>query len=129
MSTDIIETDANERDAGVIDSIREAIGGLSESASVDRVYGDPMTADGKTLVPVAQIAYGFGGGFGSGTGEDGAGAGEGGGGGGGVRATPVGVLEVSDGETRFVRFDDRRRLALAAGVGVVLGLLLGRRLS
>jgi uncharacterized spore protein YtfJ len=53
--------------------------------------------------------------------------GEGGGGGGGVRAVAVGVIEVSDQQTRFVPITDRKRLAGAVLVGIGLGMLLGWR--
>jgi uncharacterized spore protein YtfJ len=130
MTADATESDVTASDSGVFEFVKGAIEGLEESADVRRVYGDPITVGGKTLVPVARVAYGFGGGFGRGT-EAGSerepADGEGGGGGGGVVAHPVGVLEVSDAETRFVRFADRKRVALALGVGLALGLLLGRR--
>ena len=117
------------------DSIRSFVDDLAEHASVRSVYGDPIEADGRTIIPVARVAYGFGGGFGQGedVGESGApggadgGSGEGAGVGGGVSAKPVGIVEVGDGETRFVRFGDRRRAGVAMVAGIVLGLLLGRR--
>lgn len=126
------ETKANEAAAdgtGMVELVRNTVERLSEHATVDRVYGEPITADEKTVVPVARVSYGFGGGFGSDADaavEEGDG-GEGGGIGGGVRAAPVGALEITDGETRFVRFTDLKSLALAVGVGFVLGRLAGRR--
>src|ERR1700746_1769625 len=69
---------------------------LGSTATVKAVFGEPIHTNGKTVVPVAKVAYGFGGGFGSG--KDSAHAdrqGEGGGGGGGVRAFPAGALEIS----------------------------------
>ena len=68
---------------------------LHSTAAVKSVFGDPIQAEGKVVVPVARVAYGFGGGFGSGPttrGDPERNLGEGGGGGGGVLATPVGVL-------------------------------------
>jgi uncharacterized spore protein YtfJ len=47
----------------ILQSISER---LQNSASVEAVYGDPVTAEGKTIIPVAKIRYGFGGGGGSG---------------------------------------------------------------
>lgn len=128
MTSEPSESDEAASDPDIFESIRNAIDGLDESADVRRVYGDPITAGGKTLVPVARVAYGIGGGFGRSTGmvtdtEDS----EGGGGGGGTIALPVGVLEVSETGTRFVRFTDRKRVALALSVGFLLGLLFGRR--
>ena len=118
------------------ESIRSIVENLTEHAGVRSVYGDPIEADGRTIVPVARVAYGFGGGFGRSGSESGASeaavtpgeeTGQGAGGGGGVSAKPVGFVEVGDGETRFVRFGDRRRAGMAMLAGVVIGLLLGRR--
>jgi uncharacterized spore protein YtfJ len=122
-------TDAHETGTGirrdVAELARDTIEELQHSAHADRVYGDPIEVDGKTVVPVARIVYGFGGGFGSGAADEGE-TGSGGGGGGGARATPVGVLEVTPETTRFVRFSRGWRLAalvLAVGVGYLLGRL------
>lgn len=75
----------------LLEHLADRLGG---SASVTAVYGEPVTADGVTVVPVAKVALGLGGGAGR-IGD--AGAGEGGGGGGGVEATPVGYIEISNG--------------------------------
>ena len=37
---------------------------LGQNASVKSVYGEPIVTDGKTIIPVAQVAFGFGGGYG-----------------------------------------------------------------
>jgi hypothetical protein len=39
---------------------------LQASASVKTIYGEPVAAEGKTIIPVARVAYGFGAGSGSG---------------------------------------------------------------
>ena len=39
---------------------------LGQTATVKNVYGDPVVAGDKTIIPVAQIIYGFGGGYGYG---------------------------------------------------------------
>jgi len=101
---------------------------LGSTATVKSVYGEPIEAHGKTIVPVAKVAYGFGGGFG--TGKDRAHAdkqGEGGGGGGGVRAWPAGALEITGDATRFVPFEDPRRLIVALAAGVAIGAVLFMR--
>ncbi|KAB1196122.1 MULTISPECIES: spore germination protein GerW family protein [Haloferax] len=90
------------------------------------VYGDPVTVGEKTVIPAASITYGMGMGGGTGTDETGEEGGEGFGGGGGVRATPIGVVEVTADETRFVKFGTERRLAGIFALGVALGLVLGR---
>jgi uncharacterized spore protein YtfJ len=122
---------------GIVDRLRDRAG-------VETVFGDPIERDGRTIVPVARVSYGFGGGWelepdGEEAGdadpkaeaadldfEFEAGFGEGGGFGGGLSATPVGALEITDGGTRFVRFADRRRTAVALLAGIAVGLILGR---
>jgi uncharacterized spore protein YtfJ len=98
-------------------------------ASARTVYGEPVTAAGRTIVPVARVAYGFGGGGGVRARGDGQSGDEGGGGGGGIVATPVGALEISPDGTRFIAFGDKKRLAVALLAGLGLGLLLAGRLS
>ena len=39
---------------------------LGQTATVKNVYGEPIVAGDKTIIPVAQIMYGFGGGYGQG---------------------------------------------------------------
>lgn len=107
----------------ILQSLKENI----VAANVKAVYGEPIAAQGKTVIPVAKIIYGYGGGSGTGgVGNSGA-RGEGGGGGGGARAIPVGVVEVSDQHTRFVPITSRRKLAGAVVMGIGLGILLGWR--
>lgn len=96
---------------------------VSDSATIKNVFGEPIVSGDRTIVPVARVAFGFGGGSGSGP----AGKGEGSGGGGGVRAVPAGVLEVTPEETHFRAFADKRRLAVAAGAGVLLGILIAKK--
>ena len=98
---------------------------LGKSASVKSVYGEAISANGKTIIPVARVAYGFGGGRGSRHQEEGAPEGEGGGG--GIYAVPIGVVEVTDIETRFIALHDKRRLAGAALIGFCLGVWWARR--
>jgi len=111
--------------------IDTAVDHLRSTASVKTVYGEPVVIDGKTVIPVARVAYGFGGGSGSKQqGENDAPA-EGGGVGGGMSAKPVGVVEVTSAETKFVPFGAKKRLAItaaiASGIGLGLGYLFGRK--
>src|SRR5581483_883551 len=101
---------------------------LSSRAQVKSVFGDPISAEGKTIIPVAKIAYGFGAGAGTGGVGDTRAGGEGGGGGGGIRAVPVGVIEVSSNQpTRCVPITDRKKMAAAVVAGSLLGIFLGWR--
>lgn len=105
---------------------------LQGRAGVASVYGEPIVAEGKTLIPCAKLAFGFGGGSGTRRAragdEDTAGQ-AGSGGGGGVAARPIGVLEVTAAGTRFVPFEDPRRLVGGVLAGVLVGILIGRRWS
>jgi uncharacterized spore protein YtfJ len=119
----IVPTRSSEMSAlTILQSLKESI--LSQ-ANVKAIYGDPITAHGKTVIPVAKIMYGFGAGAGTGGVGDTSARGEGGGGGGGVRAIPVGVIEISDLRTCFVPITDRKKLTGAVLAGVGLGILLG----
>jgi uncharacterized spore protein YtfJ len=114
---------------GIPAAVQPFIDRMLGSASVRTVYGEPVVAGDKTIVPVACIAYGFGGGGGTRGGREGQPGDEGGGGGGGVSARPVGVVEITPAGTRFIEFGDRKKLAGALFAGLVLGVLIGRRRS
>ena|SRR5258705_452138 len=106
----------------LLQSLKESVLG---QASVKAVYGEPISAQGRTIIPVAKIMYGYGAGAGTGGVGDTSARGEGGGGGGGVRAIPVGVIEVSNQQTRFVPITDRRKLTGAVLAGIGIGMWLG----
>jgi len=112
-----MDTQALLRDLG------ERLGG---SASVRNVYGDPVTAGGRTVIPVARVFYTFGGGGGRGR-QDQPDSSRGGGAGAGgmVAASPVGALEVTAEGARFVGVHDAKLLALAAAAGFAVGAMLG----
>ena len=113
-------------------NVKETLEALAErlqKTGVRTIYGEPISAEGRTIIPVARVTYGFGGGGGlSGkqTGQSPDTNGEGAGGGGGVRAVPAGVVEITREQTRFLRFDDWRPLAAAAIVGFGLGVMLSK---
>ena len=108
----------------LLQSLKESV--LSQ-ANVKAIYGEPVSAHDKTIIPVARIMYGYGAGAGTGgLGEKNT-RGEGGGGGGGVRAVPMGVIEVSNQQTRFVPISDKRKVLGAALAGVGFGILWGWR--
>ena len=102
----------------LLQSLKESVLG---QASVKAIYGEPISAHEKTIIPVAKIMYGFGAGAGTGgVGEKN--RGEGGGGGGGVRAVPIGVIEVSKQQTRFVPITDRKKLSGVLLAGMAIGM-------
>jgi uncharacterized spore protein YtfJ len=89
------------------------------------VYGEPIQAEGKTIIPVSRVAFGLG--LGQGTNPH-AQASQGGeigmGMGGGFVAQPVGVLEVTQDETRFIPCQDIRKWLGVLLLGVGIGLWL-----
>lgn len=91
---------------------------LQSSATVKCVYGDPITAGDRVVIPVARVKFGFGAGGGKFTGS---------GGGGGVRADPAGMVEVTPAGSRFIPFRDHKQLVVAFGIGLLAGMLVLRR--
>jgi uncharacterized spore protein YtfJ len=108
----------------ILQSLKESVLG---QADVKAIYGQPITAHDKTIIPVAKVMFAYGAGAGTGGMGDNNPRGEGGAGGGAVRAIPVGVFEVGSQGTRFVSLTDRRKLASVLGAGVVIGMWLGWR--
>jgi uncharacterized spore protein YtfJ len=96
------------------------IGRIGDTASVKSIYGEPITAHGRTIIPVARVACGFGGGAGTRRQSDQ----EGEGGGGGLVALPVGVFDVSESGTRFIPLHDRRKLAAIGFASFCFGVIL-----
>ncbi|HSP55292.1 MAG TPA: spore germination protein GerW family protein [Dehalococcoidia bacterium] len=116
--------------------INQILDRVKNAARVELVYGESREVHGKTIIPVALVGYVFGGGEGSGTGPHHNGSGEisagiGGGGGGMVRVQPVGVLEVTDYETRLVPIVDWTRIITtgltALGVWMALRTIFKKR--
>lgn len=70
---------------------------LGGDATVRMVYGDPIQRGEVTVVPVARARYGFG----AGRGPNGGDGEESGGGGGGAQVSPVGYIEIKNGEATF----------------------------
>ncbi len=108
----------------LLQSLKESILG---QVGVKAIYGEPISAQGKTVIPVAKLMYGYGGGAGTGGVGNSSAQGEGGGGGAAVRAIPVGVIEVSDQQTRFIPITSRKKLAGAVLAGLLLGISLSWR--
>jgi uncharacterized spore protein YtfJ len=93
---------------------------LAATASARTVYGEPIHAYGRTIVPVAKFGYGLGATSGGRNGEEIGG----GSGGGGVGAKPVGYIEITEHGTRYVDVSTPRQMLVAAIAGVALGYLL-----
>ena len=118
----------------MIDVIMSIADRIHEAASVKNVFGDPITAQGKTVIPVAQVKYGFGGGGGqegeASNPENASQASRGrmaGGGGGGALVKSIGVVEITNVGTRYIPFGQGRRIAAAVAVGMLVGMWWSRR--
>ena len=111
--------------------VSEVLDRIRGSARVEVVYGEAREIGDKTIIPVAVVAYAFGAGAGGGASPLGEGSTGGGGGGGGVRVQPVGVLEVTQEETRLVPVLDWTRIITTAltflGLWMVVRALRGGR--
>lgn len=105
---------------------------LTNGATVQKVYGEPIVAGHKTIIPVARIMLGFGGGFGEGSSGRRPEAadhnkGESGGAGGGLMVQPQGVIEVTPEKTQYIPLRPIRYIAIGVAVGLVLSGMLGLR--
>lgn len=122
----------------------EPIGELLErSLNIHHIYGEPVHHGDTTVIPVAQVAYGFGAGGGRAPGHPRKNGSEenpqntdsrnvpaeaqGAGGGGGVRMTPVGALQIDREGTHFVSFHPLTPWLSAGAIGLAVGWLLARR--
>lgn len=115
---------ASGRGDDIVERLADKVGLHAGSSAV---FGDPIERDGVTVIPVAKVRWGFGGGSGRGIeeGSETGDIGEGSGGGGGVMASPLGFIEMSDGEARFQRTNDPASavpIIVASGVAAWLCL-------
>lgn len=93
-----------------------------DSITVKRVYGDPFTQNGVTLIPAAAVR----GGAGAGEGEGGEHEGTGSGGGFGVSARPVGAYQIKGDEVTWVPAADTTKVIILGQVVVIVALLVLR---
>lgn len=108
---------------------------FGQTASVKNVYGEPISSQGRTIIPVAQIAMGLGGGHGNKNKQKNSvnveqasdNKGEAAGAGGGLYATAKGVYEVTDKCTRFIPANATRQLIAIATLSFVVGRWIGGR--
>ncbi len=77
---------------GLAEIIRTITGEMQKSLSARTVVGEPISIEGKTIVPLVSVGMGFGAGAGSGKEQ----ATGGSGGGGGMGMKPVAVIIIDD---------------------------------
>ena len=126
----------------VTDTLESVKNTITERVTAQTAYGEPVTANGVTVVPVARVMLGFGAGGGVGEaklphdGEEAAPPPTGSGGGAGGVVQPLGFIEPSDAGARWVPLEPPvaetvlRGLTLAAALAPFGGrrFLLGRLL-
>lgn len=100
----------------MLEELQQRLREMQGQAGVRAVFGEVMEIEGRKVIPVASVAYGFGlvGGQAPKAGGDGA---TGGGGGGGLRVEPLALVEVVEGKLRVQPIVNVTRLA-------ILGMLL-----
>lgn len=100
-------------------SFIERLGNLVAcSANSKTVFGEPITQDNTTIIPVAKVRYGFGGGYGKKQGDA-----VGKGGGGGMQAQSVGYIELHNNEVSYTAIRQPLSipsLMIATGIGSFL---------
>ena len=111
-----------ERD-NFLTRLAETIGSKANASSV---FGEPITNNGVTVVPVARARWGCGGGGGQDTKES-AGQSRGFGGGGGMVVKPVGYLVVRGEDVEYREIDRTRDLLAALAAGIAIGAIWRRR--
>lgn len=110
--------DATGDATGLVEKLAERLGAQARASTI---YGEPVDRDGVTVIPVARAMWGCGGGAGRDDEQQ-----VGSGGGGGTMVSPVGYIEIKDGETSYRPIFKPPVIALAAAAGMALGLALAR---
>ena len=107
-----------------IQRLLDAFEDIRTEANVNACFGEPVTVEGRTVIPVARVGYGFG--MGAGQGpiaeveaeipemEEMGSGGAGGGGGGGMTSSPLGVVEITAQGTRVEPIVDRQKVAIVS---------------
>ena len=120
MNNEMMEPVATDIDPGeALAVVEDTLEAFLETASVDRVYGEPINHGETLIIPTAEVlvGLGFGAGYGGGKSNDEAskqdlGGGGGGGGGGRTLSRPVAVIIASPGGVRVEPVVDPTKIAL-----------------
>ncbi len=83
-----------------LEDLQKRFADMQNKAGVKAVFGDVIELDGRKIIPVASVQYGFGMGGGIGPKKEQGEASSGGGGGGGARIEPIAIVEVADGRLK-----------------------------
>ncbi|MFT2008618.1 GerW family sporulation protein [Pontibacter sp. 13R65] len=112
--------ESNTSQSTFVERLAEKVG-LAAKTSV--IYGEPVTQNGLTVIPVSKVAYGFGGGAGTKAGEEGSG------GGGGIAMMPIGYIEIKEGTSRFRPIRDPQNVIKLVAVSGLVSVLLVRSVA
>ncbi len=106
----------------------QSVGSIPAGAGVEKVFGQAQTVGDKTIIPIAEVFYGFGGGMGECSRSSEGQANTGGGGGGGAISRPIGFIEITPGRTQLRLIPDINRIALGTLCVAAMAIwVLGRR--
>lgn len=119
MVSDLTEA-MNPLSAGKGEFIGQLVEKFGTKATVKTVYGDPIEHGEMMIIPVATVLYGAGGGEGDKNGYGGAG------GGGGIKVTPIGYIELKNGESKFRPIRNLATTIAFILAGGIAGVLLMR---
>jgi uncharacterized spore protein YtfJ len=97
-----------------VQQLLDAFTDLRKKAKADVCFGKPAVAEGRTVIPVAEVAYDFD--VEHGTSAETEPAEQAGGGGGGASVHPLAVIEVTPQGTSVKPIIDEQKLALAGGL-------------
>jgi uncharacterized spore protein YtfJ len=119
MVTDTFERPKGKQKPSFVERLADKLG---INANARSVYSEPVERDGTTIIPVAKVRWGFGGGAGKKGGKRGKG------GGGAVQVSPLGYIEMKDGETRYKPIRDPASMVPLVVAGGLSGWILLRAL-
>ncbi|MCG7849904.1 MAG: sporulation protein [ANME-2 cluster archaeon] len=88
---------------------------IADMISTKTVIGEHITIDGRTIIPVTKVCFGFGSGGGEGKMKEGEG-GTGGGGGGGASIQPIAFLVVTPEEVQLLTIKGKGAISQLAEV-------------
>lgn len=99
-----------------VERLLDTFADLKEKANVSACFGEPVAIGDRTVIPIASVSYGFGMGAEQAPPSEGEGATTESSGpyGGGLRSSPLGVIEVTQEQTRIEPVVDEQKVALMA---------------
>ncbi|WP_101841878.1 hypothetical protein [Halobacillus sp. Marseille-P3879] len=96
--------------------VRSIFDKFSREKEAGLVYGEPIAAGAKKVLPVAKASYHVGGGGGTSHGNEHHPASDGEGGGGSIRVKPLGIYEITEERTTYLPAYDVNRMVLIAAL-------------